>query len=831
MRSTGPHRLAAVMAAHPKVVLMAVLVATVAFGVAASEVRIDNNFAALFASDSEEALFRQDHRDRWGPDDGLLVAVVQAGDGTSTEAVTGLIEDLTASTAAAIPALERVESVTSADVLAVGPDGQPLTGPAFGEASPFDLPVERRVDLAHRSRLGAADLLSDDGRTFLVVGVLYAEYDSHETVVGPAEEFEAAVERLAGASGLDVTTRFSGVAYTRIAAIDLMQSDLLKLSPLATLGMAVILWAVFRRAAAVIGPILSIGASLVATAGIIGLAGDDLNQVTIIYPILMMGVVVSSSTHLVHRFYRERAAGLDAADAGRVVWEGLSRPAFFASVTTAIGFASLVVAEMRILHEFGLYLAFGVLAAFVLHLCVVPAVLIVADSHPHDAYRDDESETTPVAGGRTERYARWMLRPRAAAGVLVLGVAAVIGSGLVARTAVFDYVLTDMLADDHPVSEGNTVIDEELSGVIPIEISLQGMPGTFTDPDLLVRMDHLATWLEEEHDIEVVALSQAVEEVLTVSGAGAGSGDVWADNDSIRAALDAVLTFRDGAYARTLVTEDASFARIQGFSPDRGGRYVVDLAESFEQEAEWVLRGTNVTARMTGEAPVAYDGMNSLTRELVVSTLLALAMIVVAVLLVFRNGWLTLVAVLPNVAPIMLALAAYRLSRDILDPLPGIVLCIAIGLAADDTIHLINRWRELRREDPTLGAGDALVTSVVTLRRAMVTSTIVLVAGFLTLTLSGFGWNAQLGALGSLVLVLALGADLVFGVAGLALLARRLDRRRSPALSPPVQERDVDRVWAPLPESETRPVPASVPAADGRAAASLPRRSGVRARR
>jgi uncharacterized membrane protein YdfJ with MMPL/SSD domain len=162
----------------------------------------------------------------------------------------------------------------------------------------------------------------------------------------------------------------------------------------------------------------------------------------------------------------------------------------------------------------------------------------------------------------------------------------------------------------------------------------------------------------------------------------------------------------------------------------------------------------------------------------------ALAIIVLAVLAVFRNGWLTLIAVLPNVAPVLAGLGLYRLTSDVLDPLPGVVLCVAMGLAADDTIHLLNRWREVRRDDPAVSAPDALVRAVTTVRKAMVSSSMALVAGFGSLTLSTFGWNRQLGALGAVVLVLALGSDLLFGVAGAALLARRLDRRRPPSLHP-----------------------------------------------
>jgi predicted RND superfamily exporter protein len=771
-------RLPAAMATHPKRVLLVVLAATVLFGIAARDVRLDNNFAALFASDSEEATFREEHRLTWGADDGLLVAVVRVAERDRlSPQVVDLVDRMTTGTLDALPELEAVESITSTEVLGQAPEG-PTAGPAFGPRSPFDLPTDERLALVRRSDLGAANLV-DDGRTFLVVGVLRTEYDSYESVVGPAADFKTTVTELAERSSVPVTVNFSGVAYTRIAAINLMQTDLLRLSPLATLMMAIILWIVFRRAAAVIGPIMAIGASLVVTAGVIGLAGDDLNQVTIVYPVLMMGVVVASSAHLVHRFYRERALGRTSTEAAQLVLERLSKPAAVAAVTTAIGFASLVIAEMEILHEFGLYLAAGVLASLLLQLAIVPAVLVWADSEPSAAYR---GEARPAGGppGLTERYARAMLRPGVAVGVLVVGIAISAGSILIARTAVYDYKLSNMLPAGHPTAQGNKVIDTGLSGGMPIEIAFNGGRDDFRDPEVLARMDRLAVWLKAEYGIRVMGLSQAVKELTAVVApppASAGDPAFPTDPQQVAQALDLIAGFRDGDYLSSLVRDDWSRARFQGYSADVGGRATLELKRRYEAEARSVLAGTGVVSRLTGEAPVGYQGMNELTRELVESTALALVMIILAVLLVFRNGWLAMIAVLPNVTPILVAMAGYRLTNDVLDPLPGVVLCISIGLAADDTIHLVNRWRELRRLHPDRPATEVLVEAVVTVRRAMVSSSVVLVAGFLALALSRFGWNQQLGILGSVVLILALGSDLLFGVAGLALYARRVDRR------------------------------------------------------
>lgn len=748
---------------RPAAVLAVVLAVVVVFGFCARNVRLDNNFAALFATSSDDARFRNDYRRQFGPDDGLLVAVLTTK--APSAAFVDLLERTTDATGR-IEAMSRVNSLTTADLVTRTADGQVVVGPALGSRSHLPGSFDDRLRAARESRLGASQLVTPDGTTFLIVGEMKAGHESYESVVGPAEEFEHTVRNAVTASGLPVEMHFSGVAFTRIAAIHTMEGDLLKLSPLATLLMAILLWFFFRRIIAVVAPLMAIGASVIITAGLVGLAGDDLNQVTIIFPILLMGVVVAAATHLIHRFYRERAAGRSAEEAGRITIEFVTRAAFVSALTTAVGFASLVVSQMEILREFGLYLAGGVMAAFFVECAIIPALLVLSKSTPHPRYL--AARTRGEAGGsRTMGFAQFVTAPRVAPLVIGLGVVLVVGSLLVSTTAKYDYALSDALDKSDPISQGNQVIDRKLDGIIPIEISFQGRPGQFRDPVVLGQVNEVGEWLEREYGVRTLGLPALLRDE---NKALIGRDTIPIDPQRVGQLLDAAGAYRDGTYLKMFVSDDGGWTRLRGFSPDKGGVYIGEMQSRLEARGRDVLAGTGVTVKMTGEAPVAYDGMNHLTRELVNSTFLALLFVVLAIALVFRNVKLALVAVLPNLAPVILGMAVYTLTNEVLDPLPGVVFCIAMGLAADDTIHLINRSLEL--EAVSRNGRLALIDALITSRKAMVSSSTILIAGFLALTLSGFAWNRQLGLLGSFVLVLALASDLVFGPAGLALYYR-----------------------------------------------------------
>ena len=766
----GIPALARWVSTRPRHALAALALLTIVMGVCARDVRLDNNFAGLFSTSSADARFREQYRTTWGADDGLLVAVLEADEPTERmyDAVARVSDAV-----AAMPEIEHVDSVSTATTAlpGAGDGGNVQLGAPFG-ALTRSQPLRDRLTYAIDGDLGSELLISRDGRTTLVVGNLAAKYDSYEKVTGPADDFRRIVDGVVERAGHPVRVHYAGVAFTRIAAISEMQGDLLKLFPVATVMMAALLWWFFRRPIAVIAPMVAIVVSTVCTAGVIGLAGDDINQITIIYPVLLMGVVVATATHLIHRFYRERAAGADATTAARTTLERISRAAAVCTVTNAIGFASLLTAKMSILHEFGLYLAAGVGFCFVATSLAIPALLVLRDSEPPARYLTGPTSPQPSSPGRaspgrgTERFAAAVTRPRSSTAIVVGGLALVVVAVLVATTARYDYSLSGMLNADRPTSVGNSIIDAKLAGIVPIEVSIQGRPGAFAERANIDRLVELDRWMQRDEGIDAVGFSDAIR---WIDSSGATSGQ------DTRTTLEGLRGLDAFAPLTRLLSPDFGSTRLRGFHRDTGSTDIVALADRIDARGAEIFRGTGVEVRVTGEAPVAYDGMNELSRELILATIVAIALIVIAIGIAFRSLTLALVALLPNVVPIAAGLAIYALVKEVLDPVAGVVFCVAMGLAADDTVHLLNRFRELRPSYPS--SRQALEAALVTVRRAMVSSSVVLIASFLALGVSGFPTNRTLGLLGSLVLLLALGSDLVFGTAGLALAGARADRR------------------------------------------------------
>jgi predicted RND superfamily exporter protein len=770
------------IAASPGVVLAVVAVVV---AVAAVEARSLGFEPARFGSASALAARQQEHRVRWGADDGVLVAVVTTSE--PSDRAVSLVQGLTDDAVDAVPGIRTARSATSQPVVGQSSAG-PTLGPAFGPRSPFAGNLFERAALARASRLGAASLVSADARTFAVAVETEESRHTYDQLVEPADRFRAFVEQRVAESGLAAEVDFAGVAYTHVASVGQTQRDLARLVPLAALVMTVILWFALRRATAVLATLVTATAAMVVTAGAIGMLGHSITQVTPVYPVVLLAVVVSGSTHLVHRYFAELRAGLTAADAVHRTVFHVGPPAFACAVTTAAGFASLALADIDALRQFGIQAAIGVMVAFALQLTVIPAVLVwrrvPAPARPGGQAPIPAPAPTGAPGRQavaarwTRRYGGWVTRPEVARVVVAFGIVVCVLGVFVARTARYDYRAADALGPAHPVTIGNDRIGEQLGGIIPLDIGVSGDPGDLRRLDHVRRLDEIASWLDQREGVRTIGLPALLREQSRVL---AGRDELPRTQAELDASL-AVLERVAGADLATVVDAEFATARLRAVAPDRGAQHFGALAVDADALAAAGLAGTDLRAGLTGEAIVAYDGMIRLTSQLVASTLAAMVIVLVTVVTLFRSARLALVAFLPNAFPIIVGFAGYRLSSDVLDPLPSVVFCIALGLAADDTIHLISRWRELDRTGFAKvpdRSRQSLVQALADTRPAMMASTVVLAAGFAVLAASDLVVTRRIGGLGTYLLLLALLADLVFGVAGLALLARGLDRRRA----------------------------------------------------
>jgi predicted RND superfamily exporter protein len=211
--------------------------------------------------------------------------------------------------------------------------------------------------------------------------------------------------------------------------------------------------------------------------------------------------------------------------------------------------------------------------------------------------------------------------------------------------------------------------------------------------------------------------------------------------------------------------------RIHAGLPDVGGRSFLEFTTRAQAELERRLAGLDIRTHATGTPLLAYAGVNRITSDLRRSFALVFVVVLGLIALLFRSPWPALISVLPNGLPLALGYATIGLFGAVLDPLAAVILTLALGIAVDDTLHIMVRTREELR--PGIAVDEALRRALDHSGRAVAVTSVVIAGGLALNLMASFPPLQMLGLLGAVVISLALLADLLVLPALLVLLRGR----------------------------------------------------------
>ncbi len=666
---------------HPRAVLAGWVLLLVAAIVGVTQLRVDFSSASFYGDDAGELAELRASTQRWGPDDRTLALVVYSEDDLLGEAGLDGLAALE-SAAATAPSVISTTSLASA----AGPQDVPLSK----RWAELDAPERDLVRAALRASPAVPLLLSEDHHH----AVVQIELDRSTDDLAAAVEAVGAVRDALPASPNGWQVELAGVPAIRAAFFALTLRDQALLGPLALVIAVAGLFVFTRRLQVAVLAAVGAGVPPLLLAGAMGLADVPVGLLTQALFTMLPIIAVADTVHVVLRV-RALAAQLQRPPTDRAVIEAAMADMGWAcaltSLTTALGFASMVVAELPLLRAFGLWAAAGVMMAYLVVLTLVPLVLSAFDV----------GAGAPSGSVALRRLARGCAsRPIL---VLVLTVGALVWSVDAAHSVIVDNHLGALLRPDHPVREAGTRLDEHLGGTLTLSV-------------------------ERDH------------------AGGVSTADAEALLEMVRQT--------PGVRATEPIQRDERGVRIVAHVPDVGG--LAFAALEADLDAAIARRGWYV--RTTGTASVAYAGVNRITAALRVSLAFVLVVVLGVVALMFRSPGLAVRSFLPNVMPLLVGYALVGAAALELDPIGVVILAVALGIAIDDTLHVLAGFAFARARG--LGRADAAIDAVATRGHAIVITSVVLVAGLSVNALSAFPPLQVLGTLGAAVIALAMLADI-----------------------------------------------------------------------
>ena len=565
--------------------------------------------------------------------------------------------------------------------------------------------------------------------------------------------------------GLDIYVAGSPVVLDGLKTQ--MRADMQKFTRITFLIIIVFLFLMFRRVSAVVYPLIVVILALLSTVGLMAWMGVSFKLPTQIVPSLLLAVSVGATVHVLSIFFDrfDRYGNKKEAIAYTLGHSGLAIA--MTSLTTAIGVGSFAGSEVAPISDLGIFASFGVMVSLFLTLTLLPALLALTPLKP-------KPKKEP---GKLDRFMERLsvIPVRYYKQIIAVSAILIIISLLAASKIELSHNPLYWFKADNPIRLSTEKIDAQMNGTVTIEAVVDtGKENGWVDPSRLNKLNKLSAELEKytdpyTHVGKVVSLATIVKETnRALHGNDEAYYTIPKDHDLV--AQELLLFENSGSDdLEDVVDSQFSKARVSIKLPWTDAVKAVQVKQHVEKVFAEAFPDDKV--EVTGMIPLLINTFDQAIHSSVRSYLIAFVLISLMMMLILRSVRLGLLAMIPNLTPIILGLLIMYIAKIPLDMFTLLIGSIAIGLAVDDTIHFMHNFMRYYHE--TKDSAEAIRHTFFTTGKAMVITTVVLALGFYSYMLAQMISVQNFGFLTGTVIVLALLADLLLAPALMIVAAKR----------------------------------------------------------
>ena len=540
---------------------------------------------------------------------------------------------------------------------------------------------------------------------------------------------------------------YSGIPVVRNTYVEYMIEDNIKFIPPVAIILIISLAVLFRHWLYVVLPLFTVIITACWILGIMSLTGRGLNVMTYMVPTLLFIIGVSDAIHFLSRFNLHIKKGEDVKKSLEITIKDMGVALFLTSLTTAIGFLALLYSSISIVQEFGFFIACGVFIAYLLTLTFIPSCLILL--------KDKISVIVLSSSDKRNSFLKSvsnmvMSRPKQIIFSSIFFIIVSLFGAFSISTG------SSLLSDLHP--ESGLYIDLKnvekwFGGILPVEIIItkeDTVERAIYDKEIMRYTQKLQKYIYEIFPYSNwISIQRVLEKFIYEL-------DPNIDFPPDQEILDQVYILTQDK-TRELINFEENKIRISGLLPDLSSEVLDNLEDSLN-----VFAANNfpswLSIHMTGTMPVALKTNNHLIADLFSGFGLAFIFISLVMGLLFWSFRIGLISILPNLIPIIFAAGYLGFAGIPVRPPIAITFSICLGIAVDDSLHFLFRFWQERKKSSNIK--EVISNTIETTGLAMLTSTIVLVSGFLVITVSTFIPTAQFGIISAITLTVALLIDI-----------------------------------------------------------------------
>ncbi|WP_260293781.1 MMPL family transporter [Sedimenticola hydrogenitrophicus] len=617
----------------------------------------------------------------------------------------------------------------------------------------------QRLERALSDRFARNALVAADGSAVAML-VIPVKIDSslERLALEDAMLEEVRKARLAG-----YLTSMAGQITTDVAQMRSMLRDNMIFIPATTVIGLFLIWWLFHRWLAVIVAGVVIGVVVSSTVAFYVVFNQPFNLISSIIPPLLSALTVAALVHLFNALHFASKRGLTGPRRVRSALNEVQRPALYTALTTVAGLSSLGLSPIPPIKVFGLISAAGVVLIYFVVIHLVPNIFARFDYAPWPSRKSGLASL--------DRLVSRLLRIGVRYPLYVVGVVGV-GLGLLLPqigNIVVETNIQEFFYPQHPLRQATQHIEEKLVGTASLDIVFTAKQrGGLKQPRVLNDMRAFQRWAEAQPEVDKsISMADFVEEMHWGFNAEDPAYRRIPDNMEL---ISQYLLVYDGEDLFDFVDRDYRIAHVSLNVNVHGANALSELMERIRiYLGEHPSNG--VEWEIAGFGRLFADQEDLLIEGQVKSLFGALGLIFLLMLIQWRSIGGALLCMIPNLSPILLIFIIMGMFGLWLDMATAMIASVAVGIAVDDTIHIYHGF--ISRVRKGISPIAALVKTYKQAGRAVMTTTIILSAQFIVLTLSEFVPTTHFGLLTSIGLVTALFFDLLLLPALLVLIYAR----------------------------------------------------------
>ncbi|GLR16609.1 efflux RND transporter permease subunit [Portibacter lacus] len=712
------------------------------------------DFESFFPKDDPELAIFKDFIKDFETDDNFLLIGLKREEGIFDQKFLTDLHDLTIK-ARDLPHVLEAESITKFSYPLITPFGVTAI-PAIHIDDPSKYPMEREKLLEDERLLDY--LVSRDGKSTAI---------ALKTV--DAIRLDQSKELLGGLEALIDSYDFEeshllGRAVFQKELVRMQVREILVSTIIAGTLVFLIMLFIYRRALTVAIALTSIGLGMTLFMGYLGISGQALSAMTGLYPILMIIVGTSDVIHIMSKYLDELEKGNPPNSSILVTIKEIGLATLLTSVTTAVGFTTLLTSKITPIREFGVNAAVGVMIAYVTVVLFTSAVLSFYDLNKLT------SEKT-----RTNFWNKWMTWAYKASfnnkAIWTSIIAFLVFCGVGISMVTTNYKIESNLPIGAKITKDYYFFEDEFVGFRPVEVAVT-TDGNIYDYEIMKEINKVEEKFKEDGHFKAIRSQTMVyKSIAQMYGGNNHDNYKFPETEAEYNKYKEIAAKIPKLSNNILVGKNAKKARVISRMNDVGADSVKVIVENLDT---WINQNTDtslVNFNVTGTAMLLDKNVEYARRSLL--TGLAIAIIIVGFLmaLLFKNWRYLIIALVPNIFPLLFAGAILGFLNIELEAGITIVFAIIFGIAVDDSIHFLSRFKIGQVNG--MSVEESLKNTFLETGKAICITSIILFFGFMVLLFSVHPPSKSIGILIGITLVTALLSDLFIIPLMIRLLIKR----------------------------------------------------------